>query len=201
MRILSVFVAISIGIAAQVPRAEAAGNQTQPVELGGKAGMRARCLASVKESGLAPDPKALKETAFEIPTPNYMFEFKQADGSFFCQVCDTVEAPADCPDLGLRLSFRPATGEARDLPAELDRKCMYVLQKEAQPRNAGPPVIFRSIVERIQIRPAHTDARYVYLMDLDGGEYRCVIRKSDGEYKVDRHQGEEWRPIAAGRMF
>ena len=57
------------------------------------------------------------------------------------------------------------------------------------------------MVQRIQITPDHTDSRWVYQMKLDDGQFRCVIRKSDCSFRVERQEGDDWRPIAAGVMF
>jgi hypothetical protein len=61
--------------------------------------------------------------------------------------------------------------------------------------------INQSLVERIKVTPMHTDARYVFRMDLSMDEYRCVIRKSDGNFLVERHTGADWKPLATGIMF
>ncbi len=161
--------------------------------------LRERCLTSIEAGEVSSKRAALKETAMDLSSGFYMFEFKQADGgSFFCQLCDETNRSIDCGTLGLRLTYRPAGGEARDLPAELDRKCAYFLQKEmVSPRRE----IDFDMVQRIKITPDHTDNRWVYQMSLDGGEYRCVIRKSDGSFRVERHEADDWRPIAAGTLF
>jgi hypothetical protein len=167
---------------------------------GGKAAMRQRCLAAVAASGHPAAPKPTSENAYDAGPGNYLFEFKQPDGgSFFCQVCDDLDDDATCPSLGLELSHRPAQGEQEKLPAELDRKCVYYLQKELGPR--GSLTINRSLVERIKVTPSHTEQRFVYLMNLSMDEYRCVIRKSDGNFLVEKHNGADWKPIAAGVMF
>ena len=167
---------------------------------GGKAAMRARCLAAVAESGKPSAAKPAAENAYDAGPGNYLFEFKQPEGgSFFCQICD--DSATECLNLGLELSFRPAQGEQERLPAELDRKCVYFLQKEVTKKHRGTMKIDQEIVDRVQVTATHTDARFVYRMALDKAEYRCVIRKSDGNFLVERQQGSEWRPIAAGLMF
>src|SRR5205814_6832205 len=96
---------------------------------GGKAAMRQRCLAAIAASGEPAAPKPTAENAYDAGPGNYLFEFKQPDGgSFFCQICDDQDDRAQCLSLGLNLSHRPAQGEQRQLPAELDRKCVYYLQ-------------------------------------------------------------------------
>jgi hypothetical protein len=101
----------------------------------------------------------------------------------------------------LTLNHRPAQGEARALPAELDRKCVYFLQKEVSRKGHTGLAIDKEMVARVQVTPEHTDSRYVFHMNLDGGEYRCVVRKSDGDFRVERHQGNDWKGLAAGVMF
>ena len=166
---------------------------------GGKAAMRERCLAAVAASGKPAAPKATGENAYDAGPGNYIFEFKQPDGgSFFCQVCDDVTYSL-CPSLGLELSHRPAQGEQEQLPAELDRKCVTFLQKELSPR--GSLEINKSLVERIKVTPSHTEQRFVYMMNFSMDEYRCVIRKSDGNFLLEKHNGADWKPIAAGVMF
>jgi hypothetical protein len=175
-------------------------NQGKVSAAGGKAAMRQRCLAAITASGEPAAPKPSAENAYDAGPGNYLFEFKQPDGgSFFCQICDDLDDRTQCLSLGLTLSHRPAQGEQRQLPAELDRKCVTYLQKELGP--TGSMEINKSLVERIKVTPSHTDARYVFRMDLSMDEYRCVIRKSDGNFLVERHTGAEWRPIAAGVMF
>jgi len=87
----------------------------------------------------------------------------------------------------------------RDLPAELDRKCAYFLQKEVtRPRSS---TINRAMVQRIRITPDHTDKSWLFMMNLDENEYRCVVRKSDGNFRVEAKKGDTWRPIAGGILF
>ena len=102
-----------------------------------------------------------------------------------------------CPTLGLTLAYQPAGGDTRDLPAELDRKCAYYLQKEV----TRSPVVNRAVVQRIRITPDHTDRNWLYMMTLDEKEFRCVVRKSDGNFRVEAKTGETWRPIATGILF
>ncbi len=161
--------------------------------------LRDRCFAAIEASEVPAKRNTLKESSLELGEGRYMFEFHKPDGgSFFCQICDETNRSLDCGTLGLRLTHRPAGGESKDLPAELDRKCAYFLQKEiTSPRRE----IDHELVQRIRITPDHTDTRWVYQMSLDGGEFRCVIRKSDGSFRVERQEGDDWRPMAAGTMF
>ncbi|HVF35014.1 MAG TPA: hypothetical protein VND91_06790 [Candidatus Saccharimonadia bacterium] len=168
----------------------------------GPAVLRTRCLAAIDAGGVAVDRATLKETmSVPIGEHSHLYQFTAADGGVFsCQLCDDANPAAACPTLGIDLAYRPAAGELRRLPAELDRKCLDDLQ-----RNLGTPeqrlTIKYDLVQRTAVTPAHTDSRYVFKMALDGGEYRCVIRKSDGSFRVERHEGETWRPLAGGIYY
>ena len=164
-----------------------------------KQALRARCLAAIAANDPAVKPSTLKETiGMESGGGHYLFELKQADGArFVCQVCDESNPSVDCGMLGLRLAHQPAGGETRDLPAELDRKCAYFLQKEV----TRSPAVNQAVVRRIRITPDHTDRSWLYLMVLDEKDYRCVVRKSDGNFRVEAKTGETWRPIATGILF
>ena len=167
----------------------------------GKPALRERCLAQITANDPSVKTSTLKETiGMETAGGNYLFEWKQADGGrFICQICDEANPGVECGTLGLRLGHQPAGGEMRDLPAELDRKCAYFLQKElTRPRAL---TINRAMVERIRITPDHTDKSWLFMMNLDENEYRCVVRKSDGNFRVEAKKGETWRPIAAGILF
>ncbi|HSE42050.1 MAG TPA: hypothetical protein VLH08_14895 [Acidobacteriota bacterium] len=167
-----------------------------------KTALRDRCLFAIDNSGVAADRKTLKESVIEIPGGGkYMFEFKQPDGgSFFCDICDDANPAVECGTIGLRLVHRPKDGEAHDLPAELDKKCSYFLQKELSEDKSAMKVN-HELVKRIVIQPQHTDSRWVYKMSLDSQEYQCVIRKSDGSFRVEEKRGDEWRPLANGVLF
>ena len=161
--------------------------------------LRARCFAAIAENNASATPSTLKETiGMEAGGGHHLFELKQADGArFVCQVCDEANPGVDCGRLGLRLAYQPAGGETRDLPAELDRKCAYFLQKEV----SRSPAINHAMVQRIRTTTDHTDRNWLYMMHLDEKEYRCVVRKSDGNFRVEAKAGDTWRPIAAGIMF
>ena len=116
-------------------------------------------------------------------------------------ICDDGNpANHSCGSIGLELTWRPKEGELKRLPAELDRKCAYFLQKEMKPHEEAL-LIDHAIVKRIQVKADHTETRWVYKMELDGNAFRCVIRKSDGNFRVERQNGDDWRPIAAGVLF
>jgi hypothetical protein len=97
-----------------------------------KQALRERCLAAIAANDPSATPSTLKETiGMDSGGGDYLFELKQADGArFVCQLCDEANPNVDCGMLGLRLAYQLAGGETRDLPAELDRKCAYFLQKE-----------------------------------------------------------------------
>ena len=161
--------------------------------------LRDRCLAAITAHDPAVKASTLKETiGMESGGGHYLFELKQADGArFVCQVCDEANASVDCGTLGLRLAYQPPGGDVRDLPAELDRKCAYFLQKEVTKSPAGN----HAVVRRIRITPDHTDRSWLYMMVLDEKDYRCVVRKSDGNFRVEAKTGDTWRPIATGILF
>ena len=171
----------------------------QKPEASGKQALRGRCDAAIAANDPSAKPTTLKETiGMESAAGHYLFELKQADGArFVCQVCDEANPAVDCGMLGLRLAYQPAGGETRDLPAELDRKCAYFLQKEV----TRSPTINRAMVQRIRITPDHTDKSWLYMMNLDEKDYRCVVRKNDGNFRVEAKNGDTWRPIAAGILF
>ena len=188
--------AVAFGMTMFAPRvASAQSADAPPVEQV----LRERCLAAITSNDPAVKAGSLKETmAIESGGGHYLFEWKQADGArFVCQVCDEANPSLDCGMLGLRLAYQPAGGSIRDLPAELDRKCAYFLQKEV----TRSPAVNHALVRRIRITPDHTDRNWLYMMTLDEKDYRCVVRKSDGNFRVEARTGDTWRPIATGILF
>ncbi len=172
-----------------------AAGSTQPA-------LRNRCLAAIVESGQPATVKDLHETTIPLGDSGFLFQFADAAGATFsCQICDD-DNPAvhACGSIGLELTWRPKDGELKRLPAELDKKCTYFLQKEMKPHEEAL-FIDHAIVKRITVTADHTDTRWVYKMELDGNPYRCVIRKNDGNFRVERGNGDDWRPIAAGILF
>jgi hypothetical protein len=161
-----------------------------------------RCVAAINASGQPADVKALHETTIALGESGFLFQFADAAGATFsCQICDDANpAVHACGSIGLELTWRPKEGELKRLPAELDRKCVYFLQKEMKAHEEAL-FIDHAIVKRIQVNADHTDTRWVYKMELDGNAFRCVIRKSDGNFRVERQNGDDWRPIAAGILF
>jgi hypothetical protein len=173
----------------------------EPAIAAEQAALRDRCTAAIDASGNAPPSKGLKETAIPLGDQGVLFQFTASDGGVYsCQVCDDDNPAMPCGSMGLELSFRPRDGELDQLPAELERKCRGALQKEVKPRS-DTRYIDHAMAARIQSTLTQTDARTVYAMQLDGGSYRCVIRRSDGSFRVERQEGEEWRPIAAGLFY
>jgi hypothetical protein len=172
-----------------------------PAVAAGQSALRDRCTAAIDASGQLPTSKGLKETAIPLGDQGFLFQFTATDGAVYsCQVCDDDNPAMPCGSMGLELSFRPRDGELDQLPAELERKCRGALQKEVKPRS-DTRYIDHAMAARIQSTLTQTDARTVYAMQLDGGSYRCVIRRSDGSFRVERQEGEEWRPIAAGLFY
>jgi len=161
-----------------------------------------RCLASIETSGQQANRKTLKETMTVPMGENFLFQFTDpAGGVFTCQICDDANpAVHSCGSIGLDLSYRAKDAEMQRLPAELDKKCVYYLQKELKPRKQEE-FINHDLVGRISVTPDHTEKSWMFRMEVDGGEYRCVIRKNDGNFRVESKKGNDWRPIAAGSMF
>ena len=164
--------------------------------------LQQRCVAAIGASGQPANIKALKQTTIPMGESGFLFQFTGADGgTFTCQICDDGN-PANhaCGSIGLELSYRPKDAEMQKLPAELDKKCTYFLQKEIKPRS-DTQFIDHAIAARIHVTPDHSDKSWVYQMELDGSPYRCVIRKSDGNFRLESKKGDEWRPIAGGVLF
>jgi len=165
-----------------------------------------RCTAAIAASGQPGDANALKQS-MNVPMgeQGYLFQFTDAaGGTFSCQICDDANpAVHACGSMGLELSYRPKDGEMKRLPAELEKKCVYFLQKEVNQRAhpGADPFIDHALVQRIHSSAEHTETRWVYNMALDGDAYRCVVRKNDGNFRVEKQTGADWRPIAAGVLF
>ena len=99
--------------------------------------LQQRCVAAITASGQPANMKALKQTTIPMGESGFLFQFTAADGATFtCQICDDAN-PANhaCGSIGLELSYRPKDAEMQKLPAELDKKCTYFLQKEIKPRS------------------------------------------------------------------
>jgi len=160
-----------------------------------------RCLAAIADSGQPAQRAALREAATQLSASRYLFEYKDtAGGTFSCQVCDESDPKVNCGIMGATLSYTPEGGAAKTLPAELDRKCVFHLQDKLKPDDDGQ-FIDHSLVRRIRVSPAHTESRWVYRLDLDGREFRCVIRKSDGSFRLEGRGSGDWTPLAGGVVF
>ena len=160
-----------------------------------------RCLKAIAESSPASSPAPRPGKATQLSASRYLFEYTDAaGGTYSCQACDEADRKVNCAMLGVLLTHAPKGGSPQSLPAELDRKCVFYLQHELMEGDSGV-FIDHARVERTRVTPAHTDARWVYQMVLDGQEYRCVIRKSDWTFRLEGRAGQEWRGLTAGRMF
>ena len=164
--------------------------------------LHSRCVAAIVASGQPANSKAFKETANSLAESGFLFQFTEPNGgAFTCQICDDANpAVSACGSIGLELSYRPRDGEMKRLPAELGGKCSYFLQKELRPPGASP-FIDHSMVKRIHVTEDSTDSRWVYKMELDGNAYRCVVRKSDGTFRVEAQKGDDWKVLANGVLF
>jgi hypothetical protein len=188
--------AASLAQAARGPSAqEKAANSAVKKALG------ERCRAAIADSGQGASPAALQETATQLSASRYLFQYADpAGGSFTCQACDEADPKVNCGVMGAMLTYTPKGGSPKQLPAEFDRKCVYHLQHELMPGDSGV-FIDHALVGRTRVAPAHTDARWVYRLELDGREYRCVIRKSDWSFRLEGRAGDTWRGLVAGTMF
>ena len=159
-----------------------------------------RCLKAVADSGQASTPSQWKRQAHAMGAFGYLFMYDQADGQFICQVCDELAPGSSCASMGTMLSFKPTEGGAKTLLSELDLKCVDSLQRRIKDSDEKQ-FIDTEIVKRIVVTPMHTDARWAYRMVLGDEEFRCVIRRSDASYVVERKRGNDWQGISAGRMM
>lgn len=164
--------------------------------------LRERCLAAIEAGGTGATKASVRETmSVATGAHSHLFQFTAKDGGVHsCQLCDDRNPKADCQTVGIDLAYRPADGELRRLPAELDRKCAHDLVREL-----GTPdqrmQVRHDLLARIETTERHTDARRVYEMKLDGKEYRCVIRTSDGSYRVEGRENDDWRALGAGTYW
>jgi hypothetical protein len=168
-----------------------------------QAALHDRCVTAIAASGQPANTKALKETTIPMGESGFLFQFADRDGgTFTCQICDDGNpAVHACGSIGLELSYRPKDGEMKKLPAELDKKCTYFLQKELR-SPASTPFIDHAMVKKIHVtEDGSTDSRWVYKMDYDNGAYRCVVRKSDGSFRVEVQAGNDWKVLANGVLF
>lgn len=170
--------------------------------LAGPAALRDRCLAAIESGGTGATKASVTETmSVATGEHSHLYQFTAKDGGVYsCQLCDDRNPEADCMTVGIDLAYRPAAGELRRLPAELDRKCAHDVVREL-----GTPEqrmqVRHDVLARIETTERHTAQRRVYDMKLDGTDYRCVIRESDGSYRVERRDGDEWRALGAGTYW
>ena len=169
---------------------------------GTQAALHNRCIAAIAASGQPANTKAFKEMTVPMGESGFLFQFTEPNGDVFtCQICDdTNPANHACGSIGADLSFRPKDGEMKKLPAELGGKCSYFLQKELRQPGASP-FIDHEMVKRIHVTEDSTDSRFVYKMELDGKNYRCLVRKSDGSFRVEAQKGDDWNVLANGVLF
>jgi hypothetical protein len=170
---------------------------------GSQAALHSRCLAAIAASGQPANPNALKENAISMGESGFLFQFTELNGgAFTCQICDDGNPAVNaCGSMGLELSYRPKDGEMKRLPAELDKKCAYFLQKELRPPGSAP-FIDHALVKKIHVsEDGSTDSRWVYKMEYESNNYRCVVRKSDGSFRVEEQKGDDWKVLANGVLF
>jgi len=156
-----------------------------------------RCVKAIESSGQPSQPARWKRQAVQAGAFGYVFTYEQPDGRFSCQVCDEDAPGSNCPTLGLTLTHATAGAEHRKLPAEVDRKCVSSLQWRLKSRD-DKRFIDHEMVRRVVVTPMHTDIRWAYAMSLDGDEFRCVVRKQDLSYVVERRSGAGWQSVAGG---
>jgi hypothetical protein len=176
-----------------------------PAERGREAQVRdalvARCRKAAGDSGHSVDAAKLKSAVTPLSASRILVKLSDNLGEFSCQVCDDTDPGVNCGTMGLRLSHKGADGESINLPAELGRKCEYTLQKEISTAKDGS-FIDHALVARIKTREVPNDKRYVFEHEVDGQTYRCVIRKSDLNFTLERRIGEDkWRGLVGGVML
>jgi len=161
----------------------------------------ARCRKSAGESGRTADAAKLKSAVTPLSASRILVKLTDAQGEFSCQVCDDTDPGVNCGTMGLQLSHKGADGESINLPAELGRKCEYTLQKEISTATDGS-FIDHALVARIKTREVPNDKRYVFEHEVDGQTFRCVIRKSDLNFTLERRIGDDkWRGMIGGVML
>jgi hypothetical protein len=190
MRAMYRLIATGLLLAATLP--VAATNDREPL---GK-----RCLASIAENG-TPAAGLTETMGVAMGGSGWLFQYADPNGATWsCQVCDDTDPAAECGSMGLMLTLKPASGEPHQVPAELERKCVFYLSREIKPRD-DDRFIAHEIAARVKATPHHTDTRYAWDLSLDDKAYRCVIRKSDASFRVEQQDGAEWKPIAAGVLW
>lgn len=176
-----------------------------PEELGREAQVRealvARCRRAAAESGKTADAAKLESAVTPLSASRILVQLTDAQGAFTCQVCDDTDPGVNCGTMGLQLSHKGADGQSLNLPAELERKCAYYLQKEISTASDGS-FIDHALVKRITTREVPNDKRFVFEQEVDGQQFRCVIRKRDMNFQLERRTPDGgWRGMTAGIML
>lgn len=169
--------------------------------LAGRRGrVEARCDAAVLASGHGGDPARLRRKVTQLSAGRFMVELGSDAGTYICTGCDEMDPKLQCGSMGVRLSFQGSDGQRVELPAELRRKCEYSLQ-HAVKSPTSRTFIDQELVRRIRTREVPNDKRYVFEHQLDGVDYRCVVRKSDLNYTLDERRADgSWRGISTGSL-
>ena len=188
----------SPALLAQVGKGPSASEKAATQDL--QARLDQRCQKAVAGSGQASTPAQWKRQAHAMGAYGYLFTYDQADGQFTCQVCDELAPGSSCSSMGTMLSFKPTEGSAQTLLSELDLKCVDSLQRRIKDADEKQ-FIDAELVKRIVVTPMHTDTRWAYRLMLDDEEFRCVIRRSDASYLLERKRGNDWQGVSAGRMM
>jgi hypothetical protein len=161
--------------------------------------LEGRCDAAIASSGKVMGKASSRQVTL-LSASRFLVQQADKGGEFSCQVCDEDDPKINCGSMGVLLSYTPKGGTPMNLPAELDRKCIFNLQRNLMDDDAGS-FIDHEIVRNITTQRQETDTRIVYTHSYEGSTYRCVIRKSDFSYSLDEQQGAQWVPIAAGVMW
>lgn len=165
-----------------------------------QANLEKRCQVAVEASGKLEDVSALKMTTKLLSASRYLVSFNADESSFSCTICDDTDPNINCGTMGLLLSYRDQGGNQISLPAEMDRKCVFSLQKVLSSRSSS--FIDHELVKRVKTREVLNDRRYVYIHELDGQSFRCVIRKKDMNFRVERQiKDGKWQGLATGIML
>lgn len=176
-----------------------------PDELSREARVRealvARCRQAAGESGKTADAAKLDAAVTPLSASRILVQLTDGQGAFTCQVCDDADPKVNCGSMGLQLSHKGADGQSLNLPAELERKCVFYLQKEISDATDGS-FIDHALVARITTREVPNDKRFVFEHEVDGQQYRCAIRKRDLNFQLEHRTPEGgWRGMTAGIML
>jgi hypothetical protein len=159
-----------------------------------------RCQKAVEASGMSENPSVLKMTTELLSASRYLVKFSADKSSFSCQVCDDTDPNINCGTMGLMLSHTDQDNNQVSLPAEMDRKCVFSLQKALSSRTSS--FIDHELVKRIKTSEVLNDKRYVYKHEIEGQFFRCVIRKKDMNYRIERQiEGDKWKSLNTGIML